>query len=69
MWSNEYSLGSVHPLGSLCRCRLSPLGNHKKDAVVSLKGLGGKGAYRKDGERPLTGECSDRTRGNGLKLN
>lgn len=55
MWSNEYSLGSAHPLDSLCRCRLSPLGNHKKDAAVPLKGVGKKGAYMKDGERPLTG--------------
>jgi len=36
------------------------------DLIVAFQYL--KGAYRKDGEQLFTGVCSDRTRGNGFKL-
>ena len=36
------------------------------DRIAALQYI--KGAYKKDGERLFTRACSDRTRGNGLKL-
>ncbi|GAB0178051.1 hypothetical protein GRJ2_000270400 [Grus japonensis] len=73
-WVQTRAINMIRGLEHLsCEARLSEMGLCSlgkrrlwRDLIAAFQYL--KGAYKKAGERLFTKACSDRTRGNGLKL-